>query len=585
MTDAKSLLVNTQVKLADKVPLIRHVAVPFSQAKNRIVQQGAGSEEIDIYELAHILFDEYDDEFTSDLSTQQKREYQSRIRKDRLSNFLAALVWRRHGEQIKAAEKVGAATAAVLYLTAKNIKAACDALAHEKDFHLMLLVAQAEQADDSFQNDIGDQMAAWRQQGIISEMTEEVRALYEILAGSTSICRGKQNVAVEDRATTFAISEKFGLDWIQAFSLCLWYGRQKNGDIHDVVRDFLEKLAANEESASPMGDKGAEDPLWILLKLFASKTKGKGVAVEAPIFPQALSSLSHSWDCQQTFRLFHTLAATVPNIKVDQDKADDLAMALAFEQSARGNLMGAVFALIHLESSTKRRSQLQDLLSKHAASLPSAADAEQTVSQTFQERLWSDLTISLKIPGSWIWRAKALYARSSNTPLAELNFLLLAKDFTAAHDCLLRRVAPRLVIDEDWATLRTVLAEFGENAAELIDVGAGNEWKSGGGVYTDFVALVGLLESGSARRSSNVEAGAQRQMLLQRLQTALTALNSQFTGTGKTAGEWSDKDKASLEERVALCEMGRAVAQAMELEEERTFAEKVCFSPGYPHRL
>jgi len=210
--------------------------------------------------------------------------------------------------------------------------------------------------------------------------------------------------------------------------------------------------------------------------------------------------------------------------------------------------------------------QIQDLLNKHAAALPSPPDVDQPSSQA---RLWSDLTSSLKLPGSWICRAKALYARSSNTPLAELDFLILAEDLTAAHDCLLRRVAPRLVIDEDWATLRSVLARFGENAEEKVDVGGGTEWKSGGGVYADFVALVGVLESGSARGSSNAESETRRQTLLQRLQTALTWLNSQLGAGGR-----SDKDQQNLEERVALCEMGRAVARAMELEEERSLADK-----------
>jgi nuclear pore complex protein Nup98-Nup96 len=482
----------------------------------------------------------------------------SRIRKDRLSKFLAALVWRRHGEQIKSAEKLGAATAAVLHLTAKNPKAACDALMQENDFHLALLVAQIEQADDGFQDDIADQLTAWHRQGVLSEITEEVRAVYEILSGSTTICQGKQNVPVEDRAVTFAISEKFELDWLQAFGLCLWYGRWKNGDIHDAVVDFEAKLMAHAESASPADAAGNEDPLWVLLKLFASRaSSGKGSAAEPPIFPQALSSLSQPWNSKLAFQLYHTLAATVSGATLDHAKADDLAMSLAFEQSARGDIVGAVYALLHIEDPTKRAREIQDLLNRHAASLPSPDDVD---SQPHQAQLWSALTGSLKVPSHWLCHAKALHARSSNAPLAELNFLLLAHDFVEAHECLLRRVAPRLVIDEDWETLGDVLAKFGAEPETKVD-----GWNAGGSVYADFVALVDLL----GRHSSNAEAHQPRKALLQRLQPALASLNAKFAHAA-TADGWSlDKDREKLEERVALCEMGRAVARALEFEDER----------------
>lgn len=583
--DAKHLLVDAEVKLVDKVPLVKHTTVPFSQVQEQIAQQGPATDEVDIYELAHVLFDDYDDEFTFGLNRQQKQDLQARIHKDRLSKYLAALVWRRHGEQIKAAEKFGASTAAVLHLTAKNVKAACDMLMKEKDFHLMMLVAQIEQADDIFQSDIADQVAAWRQQGIISEMTEEIRALYEILAGNTTISQGKQNVPVEDKATTFAISEKFELDWIQAFCLCLWYGRQKNGDIYDAVKDFQEQLSTKQESASPVTGNGDEDPLWVLLKLFASRTKGKsGSALESPIFPQALSSLSQPWNSRNAFRLHHTIAAAISGINIDQDKADALAVSLAFEESARGNMVGAIYSLLHVNAPAKRTSLVRDLLNKHAAALPSPPDVDLPNSQA-QVQLWSDLTRSLKVPGPWICHAKALYARSTNASLAELSYLILAEEFVEAHECLLQRVAPRLVIDEDWDTLRSVLAKFGDTPEDKVDIGhgKGTEWKSGGGIYADFVTLVDLTGSstGIARRPSHPESEGKRKTLLHGLQTALIGMNEKFLSTIKAAGSDGslDTDKETLEQRVALCEMGRAVARAAELGEERVLGDKVCLFP------
>ncbi|EXJ95256.1 hypothetical protein A1O1_00376 [Capronia coronata CBS 617.96] len=576
MVGVESLLGNTHITLVDHVPFATHVVVPFSQIKDQMIRQRSSSEEIDIYELAHVLFDDYEDEFTLGLSRQQQQEFSGRIRKHRLSKYLSALVWARHGDGIKAAEKRDAATAAILHLTAKNVKAACDVLSQEKDFHLMLLVAQIDQADNAFQDDIEDQLTAWRRQGIISEMTEEIRALYEILAGNTCISEGKQKGPVEDRTPTFAISEKFGLDWVQAFCLCLWYGQQKNGEIQHAVKDFQEMLATKQESASPVDGNGNEDPLWVLLKLFASKVKGKGPAIDEPVFPQALSSLSRPWDCHKTFRLHQAIAAVIPGVTVDGAKADDLAMSLAFERSARGDILAATVALLYVSDSTKRQRLIIDLLSRHAAALPDPPSDDQPT----QSPLWTGLTSSLKIPTSWICHAKALYARSSNLPLAELNLLILADELAEAHECLLRRVAPRLVIDEDWDTLGTVLAKFGDTPENKVDAGSDTEWQAGGGVYADFVSLVALMDGGAAgsgpgrARASNAEAIAKRKTLLRRLQTALMGLNAQLSANTIDAQGSLDQDREKLEERVALCEMARAVARAVELEDDRNVGDK-----------
>ncbi|EXJ89450.1 hypothetical protein A1O3_02517 [Capronia epimyces CBS 606.96] len=584
--DVESLLGNTRINLVNHVPLATHIAVPFSQSKDQLIRQRGSGDEIDLYELAHVLFDDYEDEFTVGLGRQQKQEFSGRIRKDRLSRYLASLIWARHGEKIKSAEKQGAAAAAILHLTAKNVKAACDALSAEKDFHLTLLVAQIEQADDTFQDDIADQLAAWRRQGIISEISEEIRALYELLSGNTCISEGKANGPVENRTATFAISEKFGLDWVQAFSLCLWYGRHKNGEIQDVVADFQEKFATKQESASPVGEDGNEDPLWVLLKLFASKTKRKVPDKDDPVFPQALSSLSGPWDSQKTFRLHHAIAASIPRITVDEAQADDLAMSLAFERAARGDILGATWALLHVADAAKREWVVRDLLTRHAKALPEPPSSDQPT----QTPLWTALTSSLRVPSSWICQAKALYARSSNMPLAELNLLILADDFPEAHECLVRRVAPRLVVDEDWDTLATVLAKFGDNPEAKVDAGSGGssgggsvtdvgtQWQAGGGVYADFVSLMALMESPASGRghSSNAETVTRRTSLLERLQTTLTGLNTRLTGaTAKAHGDGSlDQDREKLEERVALCEMARAVARALELEHDRSVGEK-----------
>jgi hypothetical protein len=276
-------------------------------------------------------------------------------------------------------------------------------------------------------------------------------------------------------------------------------------------------------------------------------------------------------------------------VSIDQDKADDLALTLSFEHSARGDIVGAVYALMHLSNPTKRARQIQDLLDRHAAALPAPPSSQSQTSP-----LWTALTASFHIPATWVYQSKALYARSCNESLAELHYLVLATDYAQAHACLLRRVAPRFVIDEDWEGLGDVLARFGEDSAQKVDAAVATsteqdtslEWKSGGGVYADFVELMVLIgPSPAGRRGSSgqdaIEKRKNKAALLERLQVALTELNARFNA--RTSGSSSDsrtldlnKDREKLEERVALCEMGKAVARVIELEDDTGVADQVC---------
>ena len=283
----------------------------------------------------HVLFDTYEDEFSYDLSEQQRQDYEHRIRKDRLSKFLSTHL----ASQTYPLTNVNdAAGAAFQHLTAHNIRAACETLMKAKNFNLAMLVAQIEKADEVFQQDMADQIAAWNDQNIISEMTEDVRSVYELLSGNTTICQGKQDGPAEDRATTFLMSEKYDLSWLQAFALDMWYGHEKNSNIEDVVEDFAFKISDGEESATPMSADGKEDPMWVIFKLFASWKKVKAASI--PTFPRDLSALSKPFDVSSTFSLFQAIARGLQDVRlrVEATGADQLAADYAFQLESKRRL-------------------------------------------------------------------------------------------------------------------------------------------------------------------------------------------------------------------------------------------------------
>ena len=522
--------------------------------------------EREVYQLAHVLFDDYEDEFSAGLTGQQKKQFANRIRKDRLTNYWDLLVGRRHYQDIAEAEKRSLEEAALWYLTVHDVTGACNCLIKAKDYHLATLVAQIDQADEAFQEDIRCQIEAWREQSIIPEMSEPIRALYEILAGNTTISKGKIDGPVEDRASTFTISERFGLDWMQAFALCLWYGEHKHGSIEDAVQEFAGKLDERLESAYPYPDNwqqvSAEDepdlaaaerkqesPLWVLLKLYAARP---GTGQEPPILPQALAPLTKPFDVRAAFELHHTLAAHIPYVRVESARADILAVDLAFQLSAARSYVDAAYALMHLSNSAERKAAIKDLLARHAAQLPNISPISPSagISNTDPAAAqWQLLTQELKIPAQWICEAKAQFSRSQNQSYDELNYLVTAELWSQAHTCLCRRVAPRAVIDEDWRTLAEALSKFGEKPEERL----GDSWSAGGGIYADFMRLVAV--SRGKKGSEGHAAG-----LVQRLQAALTEMGQRFK---KRGSELMAGGSEQLEERVACKEMGRLVAEVV----------------------
>ena len=537
------------VEKGSKIPTISYAKnIPFSVMRASLPPNLRTDEITRLFDLLHVLFDEYEDEISLDLSPSQKQEFDERIRRDRLSLFLEKTLANKDTENIAAAEKSNSLEAAVRLLAKHDVKGASELLMKSRNFHLALLVAQIDDADDGFQGDMRRQIEAWRSQNMLSEMSDDVRSLYELLAGNTGVCTGKADGAVEDRASTFSISEKYSLDWVQAFALNFWYGKVKNGTIGECVADFQEKLELKEEKASPVLADGVEDPLWIVLKLFDSMNADSRIG--SPVLPQALSALEGMWDASAAFHVFQCITATLSgeDLHVDKGKADDLTEAFAAQLEAKGDVVGATFALLHLSDANKRKAMLQDLLNRHAATLPSL-DHESL--RAHPDGILSLLTKTLLVPVEMLAKAKALFARSTFDAQAELKYLMIAGEKEEAHQCLCQRVAPRLVIDEDYDGLKDAIMQFGDAAGQGIW-----GWDEGGDVYAGFALLVGM----DGKKSSQKEKAAR----LEGCKRGLQAMGKKFQG--KSLGEGGLEQ---LEERVAVREMARAVAEIMDNDAEK----------------
>lgn len=513
------------------VPIAQAQRIPFKDVALIVPQKH--EHERSVWELAYVLFDGLDSEIPASESNTSTAEFYSRVRKDRLSKVWEQLC--QNSAKTAAAGAPNAEERAVAYLSANKVVEACDALAQGRDFRLAILVAQLG-GDHIMREDIATQIHEWRELNVLSEMTEPIRALYGLLAGNTCICEGKKG-ALEDRARTFTISDRFNLDWKRAFGLRLWYAILAQEPIEAAVKKFAEDLS-NDESKKPIPwfiEEGAEPPwddpanpqredlLWGLLKLYASsKGASSSTSIADMVIPH--NTTGNPLDTRLSFQLYHALSIRFPKYS-DTAKADHLAADFAVQLDVADEWLWAVFAILHLSNREKRKLALQSLLAHHAAKIAGPD------SQAFQT-----LTEEFKIPAAWMWEAKALHARSVLQDHArEVYYLTQAGNWDEAHNTLVHTVAPKCVIEQDYSTLQGLLDGLAKGNEHI------SEWGMGGQIYQDYLALIkGVV-------------GAEKATVLKRLVHALPAFGREKIGV--VMGE------EGFKEGVAVREIGRCVAE------------------------
>ena len=484
-----------------------------------------------VWELAAILFDEPLPPLASSDFSNERHAEDRHTRKDRLSR-----IWRRLCNA-SAAKDVSAASSseerALAQLSANNVVEACDELLQGKNFRLAILLAQID-SGQVMHDDMKFQLDKWRELSLLSEITDPIRALYELLSGNCCFCEGMRG-PLEHRAKAFVISERFGLDWRRSFGLRLWYGISAEDPLEVAVQKYMSDLSRHDEKKpEPLfqddqvvnlwDDKNRpkrEDALWGLLKLYAAAKD------DSPLPPIADIVMPHNTsgnplDCRLSFQLYRALSLRFPSS--DPSKGDQLVRDFAAQLDSAGEWPDALFVLLHLADHRERQQVLQLTLAPHAHEITDT-----------NHPLFETLTKEFLIPPSWIWEAKALHARCiTQNRVHEVQFLLLAGNWAEAHHTMCTTVAPRAIIEEDLVTLGQLLDAFRDGKRHV------SNWPLGGQVYEDFEKL-----------AKNGASGKERAAVLKRLAVALPKIFHQQAG------------RLSLEEVVAVKEMSGVVAQAI----------------------
>ena len=316
---------------------------------------------------------------------------------------------------------------AIQFLAVHRVADACEQLVSSQNFRLATLVASI-----GFQRrEIREQLKHWRENNAISEFSEPIRAIYELLSGNAGTCAGVKG-PIESRASSFNISQRFQLTWAEAFGLRIWYTATDGNGTSDTganaskaIRSYLADIEQDRERDPNCAD-------WALMKLFATKQFDWADSNRSWLLTMFLyDNYSTATGKRKQILSFGPDAA---------EKLDAMTIATASQLEAAGNWVLAAFVLTHLRNSNSREPAIRDHLGRHAHLLGAPKDPNSAFSAL--ERY--------DVPKSWIWDAKALYYRSRQNFLQEFLALLWSQDFAEANRTFLHRLAPELIIRRDY---------------------------------------------------------------------------------------------------------------------------------------
>jgi nuclear pore complex protein Nup98-Nup96 len=552
----------TEISDFDEIPVASMESTSFGSLASLIdIEQTAvdplAMQEKQIWSLAFILFDDFTDDVSLGVPDDLRDEFAHRVRKDRLCRFWRDIVVKEKVAK-DLAKNLSREEDAIVHLTAGNVKAACTSLLEAKDFHLTTLVAQAP-GDQVFREGIRGQIDEWRESNMLSEMTDPIRALYEILAGNACKVDGVKGQLV-DRASEFIISERFNLSWQQAFALRLWYVIYEDEPLEEAIISFDNDIMSFADSAwpSPFDDDKRKDleaqkaewlisPLWTLLQIYAASKSpaskfNPSIELPAQIMPKTITG--DIFNTRLTFQLYHALCARKKEgqlkFRTSPTLSDQLTVDFASQIAASGQFIFAALIFLYLTNPDERARSIKELLARNAPFIP------ERDSSPLADDIWSSFCGDLLLPEPWIWEALALHARSYRNcpedslddatlahavaPSDEVRYLLEAENWDEAHSTLCRVVAPTAIIEREYEALVTLLLGFQDQPEHKV-----KGWDVGGGVYMDFVnIMLGRVE------------GKDRGAVLGRLVEGLTRMKG--------------KGGMAFQESVAMREMAGTVA-------------------------
>ncbi|XP_032667417.1 nuclear pore complex protein Nup98-Nup96 isoform X2 [Odontomachus brunneus] len=330
-------------------------------------------------------------------------------------------------------------------LSACKLEDACQFARKAGDHCLALLMAQLRSGMPTKEL-IKQQLALWQKTDVDKNLTVERLKLFMIVAGEPLI---------SSKHGTINVCED--LDWKRAFAIHLWYLSSPTCSITDVLDLYetsfntteSEVYAAAPEPEYRGSDYDAEisngrriyDLCYHLLKLYCTGIHDLGELLNPLSYTANPLDYRLSWLIQQlvtglgyTHLADHVFALTHTNF--------------ATQLEAHGLWHWAIFVMLHLRDSARRRAAVQDLLLRHV-------EIDDTLEYAQREQFLKE---ELGISSVWIHQAKAIKSRINKRYGEAAWYYIQAEQWNQAHEIIIEHLAADAIINENYEYLRSLLS-------------------------------------------------------------------------------------------------------------------------------
>ncbi|XP_046478891.1 nuclear pore complex protein Nup98-Nup96 isoform X1 [Neodiprion pinetum] len=393
-------------------------------------------------------------------------------------------------------------------LSAHKLEDACKIAREAGDHCSALLMAQLG-GPPSVKELIKQQLAMWQHTEVDTELSPDKLKLFMLVAGEPLICikNGCVNVC-ED------------LEWKQALGFHLWYVCPPTASVTDAVSLYESAFDASETESyasapSPeyqeedyeaeiSNGKKVRDLCFHLLKLYCSGNH--------PL-EKLLNPLTHTAD-PLDYRLSWLIQQVLVALGYSHLSSHVAAithMNFAAQLETYGLWHWAIFVVLHLEDTGRRRSAVVDLLSRHV-------ELDERSDYMKREEF---LREELGIPSMWINKAKAIKAGAMKRYGEAAWYLIHGEQWNAAHELIIEHLAADAIINENLDYLNSLLSPLVPTECSSTI----NGWAHRGQLLWDYMLINEEIEALLAGNTDSTSIGYKLELLQPQLSLLCAKIN------------------------------------------------------------
>ncbi|XP_043467804.1 nuclear pore complex protein Nup98-Nup96 [Leptopilina heterotoma] len=358
-------------------------------------------------------------------------------------------------------------------LSANKLEDACFLARKVVGDHCLALLMSQLGGTTAVRELIRQQLALWQETDVDGDLSIYRLKLFMLIAGEPLICSKQGTINVCEN-----------LDWKRALALHLWYLSQPTASITDALELYenafntkpSEVYAAEPRPDYSLDDYEMElksgktiyDLCFHLMKLYCTGNH--------PL-EEVLNPLTHTAD-PLDYRLCWLMQQMLVGLGYTHlsDYVTALTHANFAAQLETYDLWHwAIFVVLHLQDSGRRKSAVLDLLARHV-------ELDENEDYVKRENFLSE---ELGIPSIWINQAKAVKACASKRYGEAAWYLTQAEQWNKAHEIIIEHLAADAIINENYDYLKSLLTPLIQEECNNIISG----WAHQGQLLWDYIEV------------------------------------------------------------------------------------------------